>query len=287
MTAAAGSILITGASGRLGRVVSQAAVRACLPTVLWNRRLDSSLGSSNQVHADITSTDAADRILSHARADTVIHLAAITGAHCEQNLDIAHGTNVIATERLAQAAALAGVTRFVFASTAAVYGDAYSRPILETDSLVGRGNYAATKIAAEASLASIGQYSGMEVVVLRIFNVYGEGFHDSLIYRLQNASVRAPVTLRGEASFVRDYVNVEDVATACIAACKVPMPSVTTVINVGTGVPTSNADLFAALDVSRRPHVTAEPGAPSHSQADVSRMREILGVTARTRLPLL
>ena len=287
MTATANPTLITGASGHLGRVVSHEADRAGLPTLLWNRRPDSSLGSSNQVHADITSTDAADQILSEAQAGTVIHLAAITGAQCERDPEAAHATNVTATLHLAEAAARAGATRFVFASTAAVYGDAYARPIVETDALVGRGAYAATKIAAEAGLAAIGQRSGMDVVILRIFNLYGDGFTDSLIHRLQNASASAPVTLRGSENFVRDYIHVEDVAIASMAACRAPMPPGTTVINVGSGAATSNAHLISAIDASRRPHVTVEPGSPSHSQADVSRMREILGVTARTRLPSL
>jgi len=287
VTATAYPILITGASGHLGRVVSHRADREGLPTLLWNRRPDDSLGLGDQVHADITSPDDSDRILSRAGAGTVIHLAAITGARCEQNREAAHATNVTATLYLAEAAARAGATRFVFASTAAVYGDAYARPIVETDGLVGTGTYAATKIAAESGLAAIGKRSGMDVVILRIFNIYGDGFADSLINRLQNASASAPVTLRGPENFIRDYIHVEDVAIACIAACKAPMSSGTTVINVGSGVATSNADLISAIDASLRVHVTVEPGSPSHSQADVSRMREILAITAATPLPRL
>lgn len=287
MSAKAVSIVITGAGGHLGRVVSRSAARAGLTTLLWSRRPDSSLEFGNQVHADITSTEAANRILSHTRVDAVLHLAAITGARCEQNPEAAHATNVTATLRLAEAAARAGASRFVFASSAAVYGDDYARPILETDALVGRGTYAATKIAAEAGLSTIGKLSGMEVVVLRIFNIYGDGFADSLIHRLQNASASAPVTLRGPDNFVRDYIHVEDVAIASIAACTAPMPGRNTVINVASGAATSNADLIATLDESQRLRVKVVPGSPSHSQANVSRMRELLGVTARTNLPSL
>lgn len=281
MTDSVGSILITGASGHLGRVVSQSAERASLPTVLWSHHPVPSLGRGPQVHGDITSTADVDRIVSDARVQTVIHLAAVTGPRCEQDAEAAHAINVTATLRLAEAAAQAGATRFVFASTAAVYGDAFDRPIVETDALQGTSNYAATKMAAEAGLAAIGTRWGIDVVALRIFNIYGHGFVDSLIHRLQNASASAPVTLRGTVDFVRDYVDANDVAAACLAACAAPMPAPCTAINVGSGVATSNADLVAAVDPLRRDFVTVEPGKPSHSWADVSRMTDILAVTAR------
>jgi len=124
VTDIASPILITGAGGHQGRVVSHEANRAGLPTCcgIAARR---SLGSSNQVHADSPAPMLPTRFCPSG-AGTVIHLAAITGARCEQNPEAAHATNVTATLHLAEAAARAGATRFVFASTAAVYGDAYA-----------------------------------------------------------------------------------------------------------------------------------------------------------------
>ncbi len=287
MTTAAGTILITGASGHLGRAVAREAARAGMPTVLWNRRPDSALGSGDQVHADLTDPHAAHTVLSSAPVTTVIHLAAITGARCEQDTTAAHDVNVAATVRLASEAAQAGVTRFIFASSAAVYGDAFPRPIVETDFLAGKGTYAATKIAAEHELSLIAEGSDMEVVLLRIFNVFGPGLVDSLIHRLLQASAQSPVTLHGGDDFVRDYIHVDDVAVAALAAGKRPMPTAVTAINVASGIATSNAALFSTMSDARREHVRLEPGRASHSQADVSRLKKVLAVAAQGSLPRL
>jgi UDP-glucose 4-epimerase len=233
------------------------------------------------VGGDITDPAAVDLALAQTQPQYVIHLAGLTGAVCESDAARAKAVNTDATEHLALKAAAAGVRRLVFASSAAVYGDAAHTALSESDPLNGSSTYARTKIDAESALERVAAQTGLEVVALRIFNVYGEGFPGSLVSRIAAASADSPVVLKGEAGFVRDYVHGDDVATAIRAALAMPMDSAFMAINVASGVPVSNADLASLVPERSRPFVAVEPGGQSFSVADVSLSDTHLGTYAR------
>lgn len=228
---------------------------------------------------DLRDRDAARDLVADFRPDVVVHLAAVTGSAAEVNPAETADLNVSATRALAQSAIATGAKRFVFASTSAVYGDGYRTPISETANPQPRSLYAETKLEAEVALADLAAVSGLEVIALRIFNIYGTGFEDSLVSKLKASTPENPVALRGFDSFVRDYTDAEDVALALDVATHAPLPAGYTVLNVGTGVATSNRALVGVLGRRRTVHYTVDDAPVSYSCAEVSQLRRVLGLT--------
>jgi nucleoside-diphosphate-sugar epimerase len=269
-------LLVTGASGSIGR-----RLRARLDAEHYDASYivsprSPAAGADSAVDAvDITDTDAVRAIVLRRRPDVIIHLASVTGAACEADPELAVAVNVDAVRSLAGIAADGGVSRVVLASTSAVYGDQYHAPIDETGPLVLTSRYADTKRRAELALAEATEDSpNLSAVALRIFNVYGPGMTGSLANRLAEATDDRAVTLAGLDSFVRDYIHVDDVARALLLAAEADLPDRWSILNIGSGIPTSNRALVAAL----APVLFTETEArASYSCADVTSARDILG----------
>jgi nucleoside-diphosphate-sugar epimerase len=229
--------------------------------------------------ADIELLPAAVRA---AAPEAIIHLAAISGAAAELDPAAARRVNVEAVSALGQAADELGVRRFVFASSSAVYGDRHSSPISEDAPTAPGSSYAQSKLDAEAALAKIANASShFRVFALRIFNVYGDRFPRSLVTRLLASQDDPPVDLRGGASFVRDYVQADDVADALLAALTAPADKAFTVLNIGSGIPVSNPDLVAVLGRSVELNYRETDGSPSYSCANIQRASVLLGWSPR------
>jgi nucleoside-diphosphate-sugar epimerase len=121
-------------------------------------------GSVEEVVGDIRDPDAATRLVTGA--DLVVHAAAALPIQTARGA--IESVNVDGTQRLLDAAVAAGVRRFVFVSSTAVYGIPAKHPIEETDPLVGVGPYGGSKIEAERRcLAAAAAASGLEVVLIR------------------------------------------------------------------------------------------------------------------------
>ncbi|MET0304409.1 MAG: NAD-dependent epimerase/dehydratase family protein [Microbacteriaceae bacterium] len=273
-------VLVTGARGRLGR--SLAAVLAADPPASWapSWAARSWSGAAERPAGDILEIDLADAAaiepgIAAVRPAVIVHLGAYL-PHAGGDAALAHRVNVEATRILADAAARHGVERIVFASSAAVYGDSRPRALREDDDLGPASVYGETKADAEAALAD----SGVPTMLLRIFNVHGDRFSDSLVTRLRSATPDAPVRLHGWSRFVRDYVHGDDVARALVRAAEVPGVTGAVPLNIASGEPLSNEALVARLERDGPvPHVR-DGDAESWSWADTSAAERALGVTA-------
>lgn len=205
----------------------------------------------------------------------IIHLAGVSGAVCEEDLRGSQEINVTATRVLCDAAAAVGTSRMVFASTAAVYGDQRPYAVREVDAVDLRSNYARMKFHAEEILRETTDSAAFSSIALRIFNVYGENFTNSLVHRLLTSTPGNPTRLQGFDTFVRDYIHADDVADAIMSALDVA-PNGHMTFNIGSGMPTSNRQLIRLLGA--RGPIAYELGyaANSYSCADISLARDIL-----------
>ena len=260
--------LITGANGRLGRVVQRMGVGADPTFALGSPRAAGSNGT-----LDITDASAVYAAFEHARPRVVVHLAAVVGATCTADPSFAHTVNVDGTANLISAAQAFDVERFVFLSTAAVYGDSRRHPVSENDVVQPSGPYAESKLQAESVLSM--SAGTMAIDVLRVFNVFGPEMGDSLISRLLSAT-STPVSINGLDSFVRDYIHVNDVARAVGAAANSEGLGYR-VLNIGSGIPRSNRDLLDSLPAASLSPVTIGPEVESYSCADITAAKESLG----------
>ncbi|HTX92471.1 MAG TPA: NAD-dependent epimerase/dehydratase family protein [Anaerolineales bacterium] len=165
-------------------------------------------------------------------------------------------SNVGGTVSLMEAMRDVGIRRVVFASSGAIYGDQDVQPLAEGQTPRPQSPYAVSKLAAEYYVRTIGGLWGIETVCLRIFNAFGPGQHlppsnpPVVPYFLRQAMRNGTLVIHGDGQQTRDYVYVDDVVAAMVAAATAPNIN-GLVINVGSGAETSLRSLAKlVLDVT-------------------------------------
>lgn len=262
---------MTGANGALGHRMMEmlATHRKVEPTFLGSPRAAVATGVRPIDITDVTVFRAA---LEAARPEVIVHLAGLTGQVCEADPQRAEDVNVGSVHTLIDAARRSGVRRVVFASSAAVYGDSYDRPVSESAPLALESHYAYTQYRAEQALADA---VDLETVTLRIFNIFGAVMPNSLVTSLNRSSPERPAQLRGLDSYVRDYIYVDDVITAMISALAAKLPQQHATFNIASGIATTNRELVRALGVAPKNYRVVEAPA-SYSCADIDSARRWL-----------
>ena len=202
--------------------------------------------------------------------------------------------NVGGTVALMEAMRDVGVRRVVLASSGAVYGDLGQQPLTESAVPNPRSPYAVSKLAAEYYVRTIGGLWGIETVGLRIFNAYGPGQHlppahpPVVPYFLRQALRSGTLVVHGDGTQSRDYVFVDDVVSAMVAASTAPNVD-GLLINVGSGQETSVRDLVKkVLEVTTgSPQVVENAktsGGVSRMIADLTCAREKLNFRPSIKL---
>ncbi len=209
-----------------------------------------------------------------------------------------HAHNVDGFLNLQLAARQAGIRALVYASSSAVYGDHPALPKREES--IGRplSPYALSKRINELHAELFARCYGMSSIGLRYFNVFGprqdpHGPYAAVIPQWIDALTRGrPVVLHGDGETSRDFCYVDNVVQANLLAAdwltRNSSPASAQIFNVATGSRTSLSQLFNLLREELlprfpalseiRPHYTAfRDGDVRHSQADISRIQEILG----------
>ena len=216
-------------------------------------------------------------------ADHVFHLAAQAGVRASWGREFAHYTdhNVLATQRLLEAALPAGRPRVVYASSSSVYGDAPGLPLREDARCEPISPYGVTKLAGE-HLALLYQKSfGLAVVSLRYFTVYGPRQRPDMAFHrfLKAARDGEPVHVYGDGGQTRDFTYVADIVAATRAAADSGRPG--GVYNVGGG------ERIALRDVLRRiEDVTGRRLTLVREEVQKGDMRDTFADTAAARADL-
>jgi UDP-glucose 4-epimerase len=262
-------VVVVGASGPLGQAVASGLHRAGHDVTAASR--------SSAERLDATDLDSVRRMLQESKPESLIYLAR-PNLEASDNLVKAVDDAVDAFRSFVDASATYGVKRLLLASSAAVYGTDEQLPRGETAKLLSDSPYADLKVRFEMVLEDA--RSTIAGTSFRIFNVYGSGFESSLVNRLVTGSTPPPVVFDTE-SFVRDYIHGADVARLfrmAVEADLLPTP----VVNVGTGVGTSNRALLSLLE--NAPAGLPKTEVASFSVADTSLLRKEWGFTAEISL---
>jgi len=203
--------------------------------------------------------------------------------------------NYEATVGLLDAARHARVQRVVYASSAAVYGNAQLPPVDELGELDPGTPYAVDKLLGERALASHGREHGLQGVALRFFNVFGPRQRADSPYAgvisqfVRRALAGEPVTVFGDGGQTRDFVFVRDVARVVVELALRDAPPAEAVMNVGRGEDVSVLGLAAAVEAAvgvrlELRFAAARAGEVRHSRARVDRLRGELGWVPPTTL---
>lgn len=241
------NFLITGAAGFLGSALANQLAREGHQV----RGLDDlSAGDPKALYEDVhfTRGDVNDRpklwtLLQEV--DCVYHLAArVSVSESLLYPREYNAVNVSGTVSMMEAMRDVGVNRVVLISSGAVYGDQPVQPLQEDAAPFPHSPYAVSKLAAEYYVRTIGALWGIETVSLRVFNAYGPAqhlpaSHPPVIPNFLRQAVRGgSLVISGDGKQTRDFVYVDDVVRAMVAAATAPdIDGI--VINVGSGHETS------------------------------------------------
>lgn len=216
-------------------------------------------------------------------ADVVFHLAAQPGVRASFGEGFAGyvRNNVLATQRVLEAALETGCRRVVWASSSSVYGEALSYPCAESQSTAPRSPYGATKRACE-DVAAIYCGLGLETVGLRYFTVYGPRQRPDMAFRRLCEAVVTGATfpLYGDGRQSRDFTFVADAVDATVRAgvAESPLP----IYNVGGGEEATMEEVLALIseladEPLRLARHGAERGDVRRTSAETTLARTTLG----------
>jgi len=218
------------------------------------------------LRADLRDEASVRAALAAARPDAVCHLAGLgTVRESFERPQDYHAVNAGGTKALLDAltaTAIVPKTRFVFASSVAVYGVPERQPVTEDAPLLPTSPYGESKVAAEQAVTTTAEDGAVGAVCLRIFNAAGAvaGVPDTNLSRvipkaLAVAAGQADcIEVNGDGSAVRDFVHVDDVASAFLLAlengCR---PGKAATYNVGATAASVAEILAVAGEVTGRP----------------------------------
>ncbi|MCG8555216.1 MAG: SDR family oxidoreductase [Proteobacteria bacterium] len=220
--------------------------------------------------------------------DHVYHLAALADiVPSIERPDDYMEANVVGTLRVLQAARKASVPRLVYAASSSCYGMATELPTPETAACRPEYPYALSKYLGEQIVLHWAHVYGVPALSLRLFNVYGtrsrtHGSYGAMfgVFLAQKIAGQ-PYTIVGDGRQRRDFTHVSDVVRALVMAAKSQLCG--QALNVGTGAPVSVNRIVELLG-GDAVHIPKRPGEPECTQADVSKIRSLLGWRARVSI---
>lgn len=249
-------ILITGGAGFIGSHLVRYLLAEKYTMVVLNDLSTSSLEHLSELDVVLWKKDICNPDIIHQivfeKFDVIVHLAAQTMVDSSIKDPIFDASeNIMGTLNVLEAARQCGA-RVVFASTAAAYGDVVEDdlPVVESQALSPQSFYGLTKVGVEKYLALYHQHYGLDYVVCRFANVYGERQGDKgeggvISIFAKRIAAGKDITIYEDGTQTRDFVYAGDIARGICKA--MTTKNVNTVYNLSTQTETSLLDLVKIM----------------------------------------
>lgn len=290
-------VLVLGGNGFIGSNVVRGLLAAGHAVrVLDLRRapaLEPGPGRLEIVEGDFTNRSLTDRALDGAKA--VVHLASVTLPQTGTDDPVYDVTeNLVGTLRMLECCATRGVRRVVFSSSGGtVYGRLRQIPVPEDHPQDPINSYGIVKLGIEKYLQLFAHLGRLDPIILRISNPFGpgqftRGAQGAVAVALGALARGEAFHLWGDGSVVRDFIYVDDVVRAFLAALDMPRGE-PLVFNIGSGRGTSLAEILEACQrvTGRTLRIARHPARPIDvpvSVLDCSRAAAVLGWAPKTSL---
>jgi len=251
------TVLVTGGAGYIGSVITAELLRAGHKAVVYdnlsNGHASAVSAGAEFVAGDIADADKLAGVIRANTVDSVIHCAALIEAGESMKVpERFFRNNTANTLTLLETMLANGVKRFVFSSTAALYGEPENTPIRETDPLRPTNAYGESKLLVERMLDWFHRIHGLRYASLRYFNAagaagnLGESHHPEshlipIILQVALAK-REAISIYGtdyptkDGTCVRDYIHVLDLAQAHVLALQALESKTQLIYNLGNGL---------------------------------------------------
>jgi len=297
-------ILVTGGAGYVGSaclryILAQGHDAVALDNLAEGHQ--SAVGEGRLVVGDIADTKLVAQTLREMQADAVMHFAAATYVgESVTNPEYHYRNNIGGTLSLLNAMREAGVKRMLFSSTCATYGMSSQEPMTEDTPQSPFSPYARTKLAVEWMIRDFAHAYGMGFTLLRYFNASGAspdgrfGEYHNPETHLIPLVLEVPLGRRDrikvfgndyptpDGTCIRDYVHVDDLASAHLLAIDATKPDTAEVFNIGTGNGQSVMEIISACERVTGKAIPVEvvdrrPGDPPALVANPTKLKTQLG----------
>jgi UDP-glucose 4-epimerase len=250
------NVLVTGGAGYIGSVVSNELLKAGHRVTVYDN-LSHGYAEAVPENAELIVGDLADahqvnEVLTRGKFDAVMHFAALIEAGESMSVPgLYFENNTANTLKLLNAMVEHGVNRFVFSSTAALYGDPKRTPIEENDTLEPTNAYGESKLLVERMLAWLHRIHGFRYASLRYFNAAGATEERGECHQPEShliplvlqaaAGTRRNISIYGsdypteDGTCVRDYIHILDLASAHVLALEALADRDRLIYNLGNG----------------------------------------------------
>ena len=250
-------VLVTGGAGYIGSVVADELLQAGHQVVVFDNLIHGHRQAvpknADLVVGELADRAALDRLLRPPAVDAVMHFAALIEAGESMKApEEFFRNNTANTLTLLEAMLAAGIKRFVFSSTAALFGNPERTPIEENDPLHPTNAYGESKLLVERMLAWFHQIHGLHYASLRYFNAAGACRPDKgeahqpethliprilqvALGRVQHVNIFGTDYPTPDGTCVRDYIHVSDLAHAHLLALHALEKSSPLIYNLGNG----------------------------------------------------
>lgn len=269
------SVLVTGGAGYIGSIVAQQLIRSGRSVVIYDNLSHGYRAAvprqAEFIHGDIADTEKLDSVLSGFKIEAAMHFAAlIESGESMQKPALYFRNNSANTVILLEALLRRGIRKFVFSSTAAVYGNPEDIPVAEDAPLRPTSVYGESKLIVERILNWLHQTQRLRYASLRYFNAAGAEGESGEAHQpeshliplvLQVAlGLRESISIYGtdyptaDGTCVRDYIHVSDLAAAHLLVLQALESTGKLIYNLGNG---KGFSVHEVIETARR--VTGHP----------------------------
>ncbi len=258
-------ILITGGAGFIGASLAnklsqnhEVTVVDNLSTGYWSRLQ----GDCTRVGADLEFMPFATLLELFRNIDVLYHLAAVKLHNEDNSIEKIEYVNLLATEKIAIAAGLAGVKKIVFTSSLYAYGNKGPLPSLENDPLEPYNDYGRSKKMGEEIFSRHAQEYGYQLVIARPYFIYGPkqfatgGYKSVITTNIERHNAGLPLIVVGSGLQQMDFVYIDD----CVIALEsMLLPNVEGIFNISSQAAISILDVIKMINVNGKSSIEFVP----------------------------
>ncbi|GLX66345.1 NAD-dependent epimerase/dehydratase family protein [Paenibacillus glycanilyticus] len=246
-------VIVTGGAGFIGsHIVDRCLLKGWETIVVDNLskgEVENIPIGAKFYHADIRSHEM-EMIIAKEQPDVIVHQAAQTDVQYSINEPLEDASaNILSTIRILELAVKYGVQKFVYASSAAIYGTPEEVLINESHPKHPMSGYGVSKYVPELYISTYAKLYGLKYGILRYANVYGprqasDGEGGVVAVFVDRLLRGEKLIIFGDGEQTRDFIFVEDIADANIAAI---LSEHNVIVNIGTSQPSSINRLVSSL----------------------------------------
>ncbi len=275
--------VITGGAGFIGSNLTDHLVRIGHKVVVLDNFVSgkkSNLSHHKKKNVKIIKIDISKskNLLKYFKGvDYIFHLAALAEVIPSiKNPKKYFKNNVIGTLKVVEAARRVKIKKLIYAASSSCYGNPKKLPTTEKDKIDLKNPYAVTKFIGEEIVMKYAEMFKMPNISFRFFNVYGPRLNISgqygavignFLYQTKN---NKPLTIVGNGNQTRDFIHVDDLASAFIKVLKSRYTN--KIYNLGSGKKTS-INSIASIFSSKKKFIPIRPGEPKDSLANISKLK--------------